>query len=144
MVSKGFFLDLMTFLTLINIRPNDFLKSIFLCTTILTWGLLLCSFTGAPFCHFSMAGWASCFLASLGLCAFVVFQACQCCCALFWVGEAPGVPSPGGDLGTLSGAHIFVDRIPFHRQHKQLPVVHHPYIKLLDFMDFNVQAALHS
>ena len=34
MVSKGFFLDLMTFLTHINIRPNEFLKSIFLCTTI--------------------------------------------------------------------------------------------------------------
>ena len=35
MVSKRFFLDLMTFLTHINIRPNDFLKSIILCTTIL-------------------------------------------------------------------------------------------------------------
>ena len=34
MVSKGFFLDLMTFLTHVNIRPNDFLKSIILCTTI--------------------------------------------------------------------------------------------------------------
>ena len=35
MVSKGFFLDLMTFLTHIIVRPNDFLKPIFLCTTIL-------------------------------------------------------------------------------------------------------------
>ena len=35
MVLKEFFLDLMIFLTHINIRPNEFLKSIFLCTTIL-------------------------------------------------------------------------------------------------------------
>ena len=34
MVLKEFFLDLMIFLTHINIRPNKFLKSIFLCTTI--------------------------------------------------------------------------------------------------------------
>ena len=31
---KEFFLDLMIFLTHINVRPNEFLKSIFLCTTI--------------------------------------------------------------------------------------------------------------
>ena len=36
-VSKGFFLDLITFLTHLNIRPNECLKSIFLCTTILLY-----------------------------------------------------------------------------------------------------------
>ena len=34
MVLKEFFLDLMIFLTHINVRPNKFLKSIFLSTTI--------------------------------------------------------------------------------------------------------------
>ena len=35
MVLKKFFLDLMIFLTHINIRHKEFLKPIFLCTTIL-------------------------------------------------------------------------------------------------------------
>ena len=34
MISKGFFLDLLTFLTQINGRPKEFPESIFLCTTI--------------------------------------------------------------------------------------------------------------